>query len=105
MEADVVLVCIGRRPVTRGLNLEAVGIETDNKGRIVVDSQFNTSVQGVKCIGDATFGPMLAHKAEEEGVAAVEYIKHGHGHVNYDAIPSGPFLSFLLVLRMLTGLP
>lgn len=88
MEADVILVCIGRRPVTSGLNLEGVGIETDNKGRVVVDSQFNTSVKGVRCIGDATFGPMLAHKAEEEGVAAVEYIKHGHGHVNYEAIPA-----------------
>jgi dihydrolipoamide dehydrogenase len=60
----------------------------DKKGRIVIDDQFNTSVAGVKCIGDVTFGPMLAHKAEEEGIAAVEYIQAGHGHVNYDAIPS-----------------
>ena len=67
IEADVVLVAIGRRPVTSGLNLEKIGVEKDEKGRIVVDSQFNTSVKGVKCIGDATFGPMLAHKAEEEG--------------------------------------
>lgn len=88
LEADVVLVAIGRRPVTDGLNLEAVGIEKDKRGRIVIDDQFNTSVKGVKCIGDVTFGPMLAHKAEEEGIAAVEIIKHGHGHVNYDAIPS-----------------
>jgi pyruvate/2-oxoglutarate dehydrogenase complex dihydrolipoamide dehydrogenase (E3) component len=57
-------------------------------GRIIIDDQFNTSAKGVKCIGDVTFGPMLAHKAEEEGIAAVEIIKHGHGHVNYDAIPS-----------------
>jgi len=63
-------------------------VETDKRGRIVIDDQFNTSVKGVKCIGDVTFGPMLAHKAEEEGIAAVEIIKHGHGHVNYDAIPS-----------------
>ncbi|WWC67694.1 dihydrolipoyl dehydrogenase [Kwoniella pini CBS 10737] len=88
LEADVVLVSIGRRPVTKGLNLEAIGVETDKRGRIVIDDQFNTSAKGVKCIGDVTFGPMLAHKAEEEGIAAVEIIKSGHGHVNYDAIPS-----------------
>jgi dihydrolipoamide dehydrogenase len=67
LEADVVLVAVGRRPYTEGLNLEAVGIEKDNKGRIVIDDQFNTSVKNIKCIGDVTFGPMLAHKAEEEG--------------------------------------
>lgn len=89
-----------------GLNLEAVGVERDNKGRIVIDDQFSTSVKNIKCIGDVTFGPMLAHKAEEEGmqllymlichgisffligIAAAEYIKSGHGHVNYSAIPS-----------------
>ncbi|CDO75451.1 hypothetical protein BN946_scf184823.g5 [Trametes cinnabarina] len=88
LEADVVLVAVGRRPYTEGLNLEAAGVEVDNRGRIVIDDQFNTSVKGIKCIGDVTFGPMLAHKAEEEGIAAVEYIKKGHGHVNYHAIPS-----------------
>ncbi|KAK0555997.1 dihydrolipoamide dehydrogenase precursor [Tilletia horrida] len=88
LEADVVLVAIGRRPYTAGLNLEAVGIELDKRGRIVVDDQYNTTCKGVKCIGDATFGPMLAHKAEEEGIAAVEIIKSGHGHVNYGAIPA-----------------
>ncbi|KAL4401665.1 dihydrolipoamide dehydrogenase precursor [Malassezia pachydermatis] len=87
-EADVVLLSIGRRPVTEGLNLEAVGVEVDKKGRVVVDDEYNTSCKGVKCIGDATFGPMLAHKAEEEGIAAVELIKKGFGHVNYDVIPS-----------------
>ena len=61
------LLAVGRRPYTEGLNLEAAGIEKDNKGRIVIDDQFNTSVKGIKCIGDVTFGPMLAHKAEEEG--------------------------------------
>ncbi len=66
-DANVVLVSVGRRPVTTGLNLETIGVEVDNKGRIVVDDQYNTTVQGVKCIGDVTFGPMLAHKAEEEG--------------------------------------
>lgn len=88
LEADVVLVAIGRRPVTKGLNLEKIGIELDKRGRIIIDDQFNTSAKGVKCIGDVTFGPMLAHKAEEEGIAAVEIIKTGHGHVNYDGIPS-----------------
>ncbi|KAF9465996.1 dihydrolipoyl dehydrogenase [Collybia nuda] len=88
LEADVVLVAIGRRPYVQGLNLEAVGVELDNKGRIVIDDQFNTSVKNIKCIGDVTFGPMLAHKAEEEGIAAVEFLKSGHGHVNYNAIPS-----------------
>ena len=88
LEADVVLVSVGRRPYTKGLGLENIGVEVDNRGRIVIDDQFNTSIPGIKCIGDVTFGPMLAHKAEEEGIAAVEYIKSGHGHVNYNAIPS-----------------
>ncbi|KIM64510.1 hypothetical protein SCLCIDRAFT_115289 [Scleroderma citrinum Foug A] len=88
LEADVVLVSVGRRPYTEGLNLEAAGVQLDNKGRIVIDDQFTTSAKHIRCIGDVTFGPMLAHKAEEEGIAAVEYIKHGHGHVNYNAIPS-----------------
>lgn len=128
MDVDVVLVAVGRRPVTEGLGLDKIGVEVDNKGRIVVDDQYNTTVKGIKCIGDATFGPMLAHKAEEEGtfplttlipsyipsypalyllsqptkpssrtelitirysgIAAVEIIKTGHGHVNYGAIPA-----------------
>ncbi|TFK19766.1 dihydrolipoamide dehydrogenase [Coprinopsis marcescibilis] len=88
LDADVVLVSVGRRPYTEGLNLEAIGVEVDNRGRIVIDDQFTTSIKNIKCIGDVTFGPMLAHKAEEEGIAAVEFIKHGHGHVNYGAIPS-----------------
>ncbi|TFL05440.1 hypothetical protein BDV98DRAFT_541349 [Pterulicium gracile] len=88
VEADVVLVAVGRRPNTEGLNLEAAGVKLDEKNRVIVDSQFNTAAPNIKCIGDATFGPMLAHKAEEEGIAAVEYFKTGHGHVNYAAIPS-----------------
>lgn len=67
LEADVVLVAVGRRPYTEGLNLQAAGIELDNKGRVVIDDQFTTSQKHIKCIGDVTFGPMLAHKAEEEG--------------------------------------
>ncbi|KJA16141.1 hypothetical protein HYPSUDRAFT_71579 [Hypholoma sublateritium FD-334 SS-4] len=88
LEADVVLVAVGRRPYTEGLNIEAAGVEMDNRGRVVIDDQFTTSQKNIKCIGDVTFGPMLAHKAEEEGIAAVEFIKSGHGHVNYAAIPS-----------------
>ena len=81
MEADVVLVAIGRRPYTENLNLEA-------KGRIIIDPEYRTSLPHIRCIGDVTFGAMLAHKAEEEGIAAAEYIKSGRGHVNYGAIPS-----------------
>lgn len=88
LEADVLLVAIGRRPYTAGLNLEAVGLEKDNKGRLVIDSEFRTKVPHIRVIGDVTYGPMLAHKAEEEGIAAAEYIKNGHGHVNYANIPS-----------------
>ncbi|RIB20386.1 dihydrolipoyl dehydrogenase [Gigaspora rosea] len=88
LEANVVLVSIGRRPYTENLGLENVGIEVDDKGRIKIDSQFRTAKPNIRCIGDVTYGAMLAHKAEEEGIAAVEYISGGHGHVNYDVIPS-----------------
>ncbi|KAG7664587.1 LPD1 [[Candida] subhashii] len=88
LEADCLLVAIGRRPYTEGLNLEAAGLEKDNRGRLVIDDQFRTKHDHIRVIGDVTFGPMLAHKAEEEGIAAAEYIKHGHGHVNYANIPS-----------------
>ncbi|KAK7677394.1 dihydrolipoamide dehydrogenase precursor [Cerrena zonata] len=88
LDADILLVAIGRRPYTKGLNAEAIGLEQDNKGRLVIDSQFRTKHPHIRVIGDVTFGAMLAHKAEEEGIAAAEYIKHGHGHVNYNVIPS-----------------
>ncbi|KAI0293182.1 dihydrolipoyl dehydrogenase [Multifurca ochricompacta] len=88
LEADVVLVAVGRRPYITGLGLENIGVEVDSRGRIVIDDQFNTTVPNIKCIGDVTFGPMLAHKAEEEGIAVAEHIHSGHGHVNYDTIPS-----------------
>ncbi|RKP07091.1 hypothetical protein THASP1DRAFT_34991 [Thamnocephalis sphaerospora] len=88
LEADVVLVSIGRRPVTEGLGLENVGIELDERGRVKIDQEFRTSSANIRCIGDVTYGAMLAHKAEEEGIAAVEYFAGGHGHVNYDVIPS-----------------
>merc|ERR1711977_552994 len=88
LEADVVLVAIGRRPYTAGLGLENIGLETDDKGRLVIDQEYRTKIPHIRVVGDCTFGPMLAHKAEEEAVAVVEYIKKGHGHVNYGAIPS-----------------
>ncbi|TGY89145.1 dihydrolipoyl dehydrogenase [Marinicauda algicola] len=87
MDADVVLVCIGRRPYTEGLGLENVGIETDRRGRIAND-HFRTSVENIWVIGDTTTGAMLAHKAEDEGVACAELIAGKSGHVNYDAIPT-----------------
>lgn len=88
LEADVVLVAIGRRPYTEGLKLENAGLEVDNKGRLVIDQEYRTNSPHIRVIGDCTFGPMLAHKAEEEAVAAIEYITKGYGHVNYNAIPS-----------------
>ena len=88
MQVDVVLLSIGRKPFTKELGLEKVGVKVDSKGRIVTDAEFKTNVDGIRAIGDVITGPMLAHKAEEEGIAAVEYIASGHGHVNYNAIPS-----------------
>jgi len=84
---DVVLVATGRRPYTDGLGLESLGITTDKLGRVDVDAHFRTAVPSVYAIGDCIDGPMLAHKAEEEGIAAVETIAGFAGHVNYDAIP------------------
>ena len=88
LEADIVLVAIGRVPYTDGLGLEAVGAKKDHRGRVVIDSHFRTNVAGLYAIGDAVAGPMLAHKAEEEGVAAAEIIAGQAGHVNYDVIPN-----------------
>ncbi|KAK4556042.1 dihydrolipoamide dehydrogenase precursor [Recurvomyces mirabilis] len=88
VEADVVLVAIGRRAYTSGLGLENIGLETDNRGRLVIDSEYRTKIPHIRVIGDCTFGPMLAHKAEEEAVAAVEFLTKNYGHVNYNAIPS-----------------
>jgi dihydrolipoamide dehydrogenase len=84
---DVVLVATGRRPYTAGLGLEALGIPLDKLGRITVDEHFRTAVPSIYAIGDCIDGPMLAHKAEEEGIAAVETMAGFAGHVNYDAIP------------------
>jgi dihydrolipoamide dehydrogenase len=88
MTCDVVLVAVGRVPHTEGLGLAGIGVERDNKGRIKTDGHFRTSVEGVYAIGDAIAGPMLAHKAMDEGEVAAEIIAGQSGHVNYDAIPS-----------------
>jgi len=84
---DKVLVSVGRKPYTEGLNLSKVGIELDNKGRIEVNNKLQTSVENIYAIGDVIKGPMLAHKAEEEGIAVAETLAGQSGHVNYDVIP------------------
>jgi dihydrolipoamide dehydrogenase len=88
LEADVVLVATGRRPYTRGLGLEAAGVELTERGQIRTDAHWRTSVSGIYAIGDVIAGPMLAHKAEDEGIAVAETIAGQHGHVNYGVIPS-----------------
>ena len=87
ISGDRLLVCVGRRPYTDGLGLENIGLETNDRGQIEVDGDFQTSVQGVYAIGDVIPGPMLAHKAEEEGVVCVERMNDIGAHINYDAIP------------------
>lgn len=87
LTAGIVLVAIGRRPMTEGLGLEALGAAME-RGRVVIDDRFATNVPGIYAIGDVVRGPMLAHKAEDEGIAAAEIIAGQHGHVNYEAIAS-----------------
>ena len=87
IECDKVLVSVGRKPYTDGLNLSKIGINKDKKGRIDVDKEFRTSVKNIFAIGDVIKGPMLAHKAEEEGIAVAEIVAGQSGHVNYDVIP------------------
>jgi dihydrolipoamide dehydrogenase len=87
LKADIVLLSIGRRAHTEGLGLKEAGVETDERGRVRVDGRFATNVPGIFAIGDAIAGPMLAHKAEEEGVAVAEIIAGQHGHVDYGIIP------------------
>jgi dihydrolipoamide dehydrogenase len=87
LDADVVLVAVGRRPFTEGLGLEAVGVKTE-RGQVVVDARFATNVAGIYAIGDVIRGPMLAHKAEDEGVAVAELLAGQAGHVNYGVIPN-----------------
>lgn len=88
MEAEIVLVCIGRRPYTEGLGLETVGVQLDERKRIKVGHNFESNVAGIYAIGDVIAGPMLAHKAEDEGVVCAEMMAGQSGHINYDAIPS-----------------
>jgi dihydrolipoamide dehydrogenase len=87
LDADVVMVCIGRVPYTDGLGLKEAGVALDNRGRVQIDPHFATSVKGIYAIGDVVAGPMLAHKAEDEGVAVAEILAGQAGHVNYDVIP------------------
>jgi len=87
LAADVVLVAIGRRPFTDGLGLDKVGVKLDERKRVAVDNHFETNVKGIYAIGDVIAGPMLAHKAEDEGVAVAEIMAGQKGHVYYDAIP------------------
>lgn len=92
-DCDVVLVSIGRRPYTDGLGLDEIGVTRDTRGVITVDGQFQTNVPGIYAIGDVIPGPMLAHKAEDEGVVAVEMMAGQSGHINYDAIPAVVYTS------------
>ncbi|WP_341896107.1 dihydrolipoyl dehydrogenase [Ferrovibrio terrae] len=87
MTADIVLVSIGRRPYTTGLGLEAAGVQLDDRGRVKTDGHFNTTAKGIYAIGDAIIGPMLAHKADEEGMVLAEMLAGQKPHINYDAIP------------------
>ena len=88
LKTDTVLVAIGRRPYTENLGLKETGVALDDRGRINVDAKFETNVKGIFAIGDVIAGPMLAHKAEEDGVAAVEFMAGQHGHVDYEKVPS-----------------
>ena len=87
LEADVILVATGRKPFTEGLNLNGAGIEVNHYGQIKTDENLQTNVEGIYAIGDVIAGPMLAHKAEDEGIALAEMLAGQAGHVNYDLIP------------------
>jgi dihydrolipoamide dehydrogenase len=93
LDADVVLVAIGRRPYTEGLGLAEAGVELDERGRVKTDNHYKTNVDGIFAIGDVIAGPMLAHKAEDEGVAVAEMLSGQAGHVNYDVIPGVVYTS------------
>jgi len=92
-ECDVVLVSVGRKPNTKNLNLDEIGIALDDKKRVKVDKNFQTNVKNIYAIGDVIAGPMLAHKAEEEGIAIAELIAGQSGHVNYNIIPGVVYTS------------
>jgi dihydrolipoamide dehydrogenase len=93
VEADIVLVAIGRAPYTEGLGLEEAGVKLDNRGRVMVDAHYQSTVDGIYAIGDVIAGPMLAHKAEDEGVAVAEILAGQAGHVNYGVIPGVVYTS------------
>jgi len=93
IDVDVALVAVGRKPFTEGLGLDRAGVALDERGRVRTDGQYRTNVQGIYAIGDVIAGPMLAHKAEDEGIAVAEIIAGQHGHVNYGAIPSVMYTS------------
>lgn len=87
LKADIVLMAVGRKPFTENLGLDSVGVKLDDRGRVEIDGHFKTNVDGIYAIGDVVKGPMLAHKAEEEGVVLAEHIAGIKGHINYNAIP------------------
>ena len=87
IETDIVLVSTGRAPVTEGLGLDNIGVKVNGRGQVEIDDHFATNVPGIYAIGDVVRGAMLAHKAEEEGIAIIEQIAGKGGHVNYEAIP------------------
>jgi dihydrolipoamide dehydrogenase len=93
MSCDVVLMSVGRKPNTLGLNLDKIGVKIDSKGRIETDHKYRTNIDNIYAIGDVINGPMLAHKAEEEGIAVAEFISGKYGHVNYDVIPGVVYTS------------
>jgi len=92
-ECDVVLISVGRKPNTDGLNLKNAGVSLDEKNRIKTDKKFKTNIENIYAIGDVIVGPMLAHKAEDEGIAVAENIVGQSGHVNYDTIPGVVYTS------------
>jgi len=93
LECDKVLIAVGRKPYTEGLNLSKIGVKKDSKGRIEVNKKLQTSVENIYAIGDVISGPMLAHKAEEEGIAVAETLSGQTGHINYDVIPGVVYTS------------
>ena len=93
IEVDKVLVAVGRKPYTEGLNLSKIGVKLDNKGRIEINNKLQTSIENIYAIGDVIKGPMLAHKAEDEGIAVAEILAGKSGHVNYDVIPGVVYTS------------
>ena len=93
IEVDKVLVAVGRKPYTEGLNLSKIGVKLDSKGRIEINNKLQTSVENIYAIGDVIKGPMLAHKAEDEGIAVAEILACQSVHVNYDVIPGVVYTS------------